>query len=88
MSMVTERDIAVALYELREAGIERHLETRLDSMIIGDIVRFGMVTAPQDATMNHVVELMVENDIGGVPLVDGNGKLMGVVTRRDVIMAV
>jgi CBS domain-containing protein len=31
---------------------------------------------------------MVENDIGGVPLVDGNGKLMGVVTRRDVIMVI
>jgi CBS domain-containing protein len=88
VSMVTERDIAVALYELREAGIERHLETRLESMIIGDIVRFNMVTAPQDTTMVHVSELMVENDIGGVPLVDSNGTLMGVVTRRDVIRAI
>jgi len=88
VSMVTERDIAVALYELRGSSVERHLDSRLEKLLVGDIVRFDTVTAGHDASMKQVVGLMEENDIGGVPLVNDTGALMGVVTRRDVIRAI
>jgi len=87
VSIITEKHVAKALYRLRESGVERYLDNRLDNLLIGDVVRFGMVTAQRDATLQHVARLMVEKEIGAVPLVDDNGALMGVVTRRDVIRA-
>lgn len=87
VSMITETEVAKALYALRESGAERRMDNRLESLLVGDVVKFDLVTAPQDATMEQVVGLMRAHDIGGVPLVDVFGALAGVVTRRDVIGA-
>ena len=88
VSMITEVNVVKALYALRESGVEHRMDNRLESLLVGDVVKFDLVTAPQDATMERVVGLMRTNDIGGVPLVDVFGALAGVVTRRDVIRAI
>jgi CBS domain-containing protein len=40
-----------------------------------------------DATANDAARLMWEKDIGAVPVVDDGGRLIGIVTDRDIAMA-
>jgi IMP dehydrogenase len=37
-----------------------------------------------DATIGDAHALMRENKIGGIPIVDGGGKLTGILTNRDL----
>ena len=38
----------------------------------------------ENATIGDALRLMRENKIGGIPIVDKNGKLTGILTNRDL----
>ncbi|HMN04857.1 MAG TPA: IMP dehydrogenase [Flavobacteriales bacterium] len=48
----------------------------------------GMITDPvkleEHATVGDAMKLMAENKIGGIPVVNGDGRLVGIVTNRDL----
>ena len=53
------------------------------------IAREIMTPAPQccsgETTLNEVANLMVEADCGEIPVVDGENRLIGVITDRDIV---
>jgi IMP dehydrogenase len=91
MDTVTEWQLAIAL--AREGGIgilhknmsiEQQVEQvrkvkRSESGLIID-----PVTLEDDATIGDALKLMQENKIGGIPIVDHNRKLVGILTNRDL----
>lgn len=91
MDTVTEAGLATAL--AREGGIgilhknmtiERQAEQvrkvkRSESGLIVD-----PVTLSDEATVGDALRLMKENHIGGIPIVDLNRKLVGILTNRDL----
>ena len=91
MDTVTEASLATAL--AREGGlgilhknmtIEKQAEQvrkvkRSESGLILD-----PVTLMADATIGDALKLMRENKIGGIPIIDKNGKLVGILTNRDL----
>jgi len=91
MDTVTEASLATAL--AREGGlgilhknmtIEKQAEQvrkvkRSESGLIID-----PVTLLADATIGDALRLMRENKIGGIPIIDKTGKLVGILTNRDL----
>ncbi|MBK6825534.1 MAG: IMP dehydrogenase [Chitinophagaceae bacterium] len=91
MDTVTEASLATAL--AREGGlgilhknmsIEKQAEQvrkvkRSESGLIID-----PVTLLADATIGDALKLMRENRIGGIPIIDKTGKLVGILTNRDL----
>ncbi|MBX3238953.1 MAG: IMP dehydrogenase [Chitinophagaceae bacterium] len=91
MDTVTEAKLAIAL--AREGGlgilhknmtIEKQAEQvrkvkRSESGLILD-----PVTLHAEATIGDALLLMRENKIGGIPIVDTNKKLVGILTNRDL----
>ena len=91
MDTVTEAALATAL--AREGGlgilhknmsIEKQAEQvrkvkRSESGLIID-----PVTLLADATIGDALRLMRENKIGGIPIIDKNRKLVGILTNRDL----
>jgi len=57
-------------------------------MRIKDVMTHPPVTCRTDMTLDAVVRLMSEFDCGTVPVVDKEGRLAGVMTDRDVCLAV
>jgi CBS-domain-containing membrane protein len=45
------------------------------------------VTVSPDATVEEVVKLMKEHELPGLPVVDGDGNLVGIVTESDLVIA-
>jgi len=43
------------------------------------------ITVTSDTELMHVINMFVEKDISGLPVVDDNGRLVGFVTERDCI---
>jgi CBS domain-containing protein len=44
-----------------------------------------IVTVGPDATFAEIVDTLVSNDVSGVPVVDGTGRLLGIVTEADLV---
>jgi IMP dehydrogenase len=91
MDTVTEAPLAIAI--AREGGIgvvhknmsideqAKHVKTvkRAENGMI-----FDPITINPDATVGAALNLMKEYKIGGIPVVDGQHKLVGIVTNRDL----
>jgi len=91
MDTVTESRMAIAI--AREGGIgvlHKNMSAEQQAMKVRRVKRAesGMildpVTLPKDALVRHAKDSMREHSIGGIPVVDGQGKLIGIVTNRDL----
>ncbi|MBI5050169.1 MAG: CBS domain-containing protein [Nitrospirae bacterium] len=50
-----------------------------------DIMTADVVTVTPDTTVEELARLLIEHKISGVPVVDGAGNLIGIVTENDLI---
>jgi len=91
MDTVTESKMAIAM--AREGGIgvlHKNMTIEQQAAKVRKVKRAesGMiidpVTLPLDAKVLDANNAMREHSIGGIPIVDENGKLKGIVTNRDL----
>ncbi|MEX0837335.1 MAG: CBS domain-containing protein [Gemmatimonadota bacterium] len=52
---------------------------------VRDIMQRDVVTVTTDATARELARLLADEQISGVPVIDGNGRLVGVVSSTDVV---
>lgn len=57
-------------------------------MKVKDLMSKKVITVKEDDSFIHVCRLIFANKIGGVPVVDKNGKLVGIVSEKDLFLAV
>ncbi len=91
MDTVTEANLAIAL--AREGGLgilHKNMSIEKQAEQVRKVKRSesGMIIDPItlliDATIGDALKLMKENKIGGIPIVDANQKLVGILTNRDL----
>ncbi|NCO66511.1 MAG: hypothetical protein COW32_11190 [Candidatus Aquicultor secundus] len=51
-----------------------------------DIMTGGLVTFTKDTPVKEATEVLVKRNIGGAPVVDDEGGLIGIVSESDLIM--
>jgi len=56
-------------------------------MRAGEIMSTGAATVRPDATIVEAARMMVEHRVSGLPVVDENGRLVGIVTEGDFLRA-
>lgn len=54
-------------------------------MVCRDIMTGSVKTATRETTLRDAAAMMREGDMGSVPVIDG-GKLVGIVTDRDIVV--
>lgn len=91
MDTVTESAMAIAI--AREGGIgvlHKNMSIEQQALEVRKVKRAesGMILDPvtlyQDATIGDAQRTMREYSIGGIPIIDAEGKLIGIVTNRDL----
>ena len=91
MDTVTESAMAIAI--AREGGIgvlHKNMSIDQQAQEVRKVKRAesGMIIDPVTLPLTAIVAdaklLMTEHSIGGIPIVDENGKLKGIVTNRDL----
>lgn len=81
VGIVTKHDITNRLNQAAPEWRRRPI----DKVPIQVVMTEGPITIFPDATMAQAAELMIENDISGIP-VERNGEIVGMVTSRDMIV--
>ena len=94
MDTVTEARMAIVMAQLGGIGVlHRNLSIEEQVAAVRQVKRYesGMVVNPitiaPDATLADAQLLMIENRISGIPVVEASGKLVGILTNRDVRFA-
>ena len=91
MDTVTGANMAMAM--AREGGIgflHKNMTIQQQAEEVRKVKRSesGMILDPitlgENATIGDALKIMKENKIGGIPVVNGNQKLIGIVTNRDL----
>ena len=54
-------------------------------MLAKEIMKPEVITVSPETPVREVARLMVEHDISGFPVVDGEGNLVGVVSEHDLM---
>ncbi len=91
MDTVTESELAIAIAQQGGMGIiHKNMSAESQAKEVRKVKRSesGMITDPvtltSDATVGDALNLMSEFKIGGIPIVDNEGLLKGIVTNRDL----
>lgn len=91
MDTVTEASLAIAL--AREGGLgilHKNMSIENQAAQVRKVKRsesgliLDPITLSIEATIEDALKLMKENKIGGIPIVDKAGKLVGILTNRDL----
>ncbi|MFT3917928.1 IMP dehydrogenase [Cloacibacterium sp.] len=91
MDTVTEADLAIALARVGGLGfIHKNMPISEQAAQVNRVKRSenGMISDPVTLSKNHTLaeakELMAKYKISGLPVVDAENKLIGIITNRDV----
>lgn len=91
MDTVTEAELAIAI--AREGGIgviHKNMSISAQAAQVRKVKRaesgmiYDPITISRDQTVGEALRLMHDNHIGGIPVVDDDNKLIGIVTNRDL----
>jgi acetoin utilization protein AcuB len=94
MGIITDRDLRQAAFapvlaerlDLRTQRRLQGLARVLEDVRVRDAMTWGVVTIHPDAGLVHGALLMFEQRVGSLPVIE-DGKLVGVLTERDVLRA-
>jgi len=52
-----------------------------------DVMKYDPITIAKDLDLADAAQIMVRNRISGIPVVDSNNELVGIVTKTDIVRA-
>lgn len=91
MDTVTESEMAIAMARSGGIGvIHKNMSIDAQANEVRKVKRSesGMIQDPivlhRNSTVGNALAIMAENRIGGIPVVDGDHHLVGIVTNRDL----
>lgn len=91
MDTVTESHLAIAIAQKGGIGVvHKNMPIAEQAAQVRKVKRSesGMILDPvtmrEDGTVSQALELMAEHKIGGIPVIDANNTLKGIVTNRDL----
>ena len=91
MDTVTGADLAIAIAQAGGLGmLHKNMSIEQQAAEVRKVKRSesGMIQDPltlnEEAVVGDAFQIMRENSIGGIPIIDAKGKLVGIVTNRDL----
>ncbi len=79
VGIITEADFLRLEVARQEAEILEPVET------VGEVMNSGVITVPPDTNIADAARVMVINDVNRLPVVDADSRILGIVSRLDVV---
>jgi CBS domain-containing protein len=83
--IIADREIAFAFAEIKRAISMGRQHHQIRELLVRDVMETPVITAPGTISVKEAADLMVKHEIGGLPIVDTNEKIIGMITRTDII---
>lgn len=87
VGIVSDRDLKEASPSKATTLDVHELYYLLSDLQVKDIMTRNPITVTPEDTVEHAAQLMLEHTISGLPVVDGQGELVGIITQSDIFRA-
>ncbi len=89
IGMLTDRDLG-ALMRVPMASLDdpARMVIPLSQRPVSDFMSSDVVSVEPDTEMVDIIEILLDQRIGAVPVVDGEGSVIGIVSYVDILRAV
>jgi CBS domain-containing protein len=87
VGMVSETDVANAMRSIKKHSPQNRQDNNVELLIAMDIMRTDVITAKPEMPLKEASRVMVDKDVGALPVLDEHGHLVGMITRRDILRA-
>ncbi len=85
VGIVTERDIAKGMMNFRTLVPDNHQDERIRNLIVGDILTHNVMYVRTNTPVSEVISLILNENIGGVPVLNLRDEMVGIISRRAII---
>lgn len=86
--IVAEDDIALAMRSFRDLVAGNQQDSRIKNLLVSDIMTRSVISVYTNTPLEEVVKTMLENDLGGVPVLNLEEEMVGFLTRRNIINSI
>jgi acetoin utilization protein AcuB len=76
VGILTRRDLQISAQHFREAPVE-----------VSEVMHSPVVTILPGQLLSEAAKQMMDNRIGGLPVLDTNGQMVGILTETDLLRA-
>lgn len=84
VGVVTDRDLKRASASDATTLDVHELLYLISKIKVGDIMTKNPITVPPDYTVEETAEILLKNKISGIPVVNHEGAVVGVITQTDL----
>ena len=88
IGIITENDIANALRAFRDLVEGSKQDSRIKNLLVEDIMSRGVISANLDTMVQEAVNLMLDKNLGGLPVLNEKEVVTGLITRRSLLEAI
>ena len=87
--IITLRDVQEAKpSDIRHSLNQAEVNELLSTILVEHVMKRSPHVIYQTDTIGHAAEIMLDEKIGGLPVVDTNKKLVGLVTESDIFRTI
>jgi len=83
--ILTAKDIALSMMSFRKVVPDKHQPARIRNLMVEDVMTQNVKTINQSAVVSDAAIMMIENNFSGLPVVDDNDKMVGLITKTDFL---
>lgn len=81
--VVNENGMVVGI--LSDRTLFRELHAHGGKALVKEVMKTKVITAMPDTAIRHIAQIFVIERIGSMPITDEAGRLVGIITRSDVL---
>jgi acetoin utilization protein AcuB len=85
VGIVTDRDLRHVVLDAAVHGVVA--AAACDDVPVREVMTWGVVTVRPTSELREAASIMRERRLGALPVVDGAGEVVGILTERDLIDA-
>lgn len=87
VGIVTRKDLKDAMPSKATTLSVWELNYLLGKLTVSEVMARPVVTATENEYMEDAAVRMLDNRVGGLPVLDSNGQMTGIITTRDILAA-
>ncbi len=74
---------------VKDSATEGHLRPRMGlEMLVRDVMTKNVISVTKYENIMHVANILTEKNISGLPVVDKEGSVIGIITQADILSMV
>ncbi|MCC7557701.1 MAG: CBS domain-containing protein [Methanobacteriaceae archaeon] len=85
VGMITAKDIAKSMISFRKVVPDKYKAARIRNLLVEDVMTQNVETINENLNVEETAKTMVEEGFSGMPVVDDDGQLVGIITKTDLV---